>query len=59
MMCFLSVKRTVQHLAHMHYLGEFQGHFIVFYLRSALFFRCICVRGGFVCDVRGVAYYSR
>ncbi len=43
---FLSVKKTVQHLVHMHCLGEFHGHFIFFYPRSVLFFAAF-VREGF------------
>ncbi len=59
MIRFLSVKRIVQHLAHMHCLGEFHDHFYCFYPRSVLFFLLHLCAKGIVCYVRGVAYYNR
>ncbi len=59
MMRFLSVKRTVQHLADMYRLGEFHGHFYCFFIHVQF---CFFVE--FVCEevcvmLVGVAYYNR
>ncbi len=56
---FLSVKITVQHLTHMHCLGEFHGYFYCFLSTFSFVFSLhLCAKGS-VCDVCGVAYYNR
>ncbi len=58
MMRFLSVKRIVQHLAHMHCLGEFHDHFYCFFIHVQFCFFVAFVCEGAECYVRGVAYYN-
>ncbi len=59
MMRFLSVKRIVQNLAHMHCLGELHDHFYYFLSTfSFVFLLHLCAKG-IECYVRGVAYYNR